>query len=57
MFYLRSRGLSPEAARALLTYAFGSELIEKVPSPDVRAFLENHLRAWLPANLAAPEAR
>jgi len=57
VFYLRSRGLSPEAARALLTYAFGSELIEKVPSPDVRAFLENHLRAWLPANLAAPEAR
>ncbi len=57
VFYLRSRGLSPEAARALLTYAFGSELIEKVPSADVRAFLENHLRAWLPANLAAPEAR
>jgi Fe-S cluster assembly protein SufD len=57
VFYLRSRGLSPEAARALLTYAFGSELIEKVASADVRAFLENHLRAWLPANLAAPEIR
>jgi len=57
VFYLRSRGLSPEAARALLTYAFGSELIEKVASADVRAFLENHLRAWLPANLAAPEKR
>jgi Fe-S cluster assembly protein SufD len=57
VFYLRSRGLSPEAARALLTYAFGSELIEKVASADVRAFLESHLRAWLPANLAAPENR
>ncbi len=57
VFYLRSRGLSPEAARALLTYAFGSELIERVPSADVRAFLENHLRAWLPVNLAAPESR
>ena len=57
VFYLRSRGLSPEAARALLTYAFGSELIEKVASADVRAFLEDHLRAWLPANLAAPEKR
>ena len=57
VFYLRSRGLSPEAARALLTYAFGSELIEKVASADVKAFLENHLRAWLPANLAAPEKR
>jgi Fe-S cluster assembly protein SufD len=57
VFYLRSRGLSPEAARALLTYAFGSELIEKVASADVKAFLESHLRAWLPANLAAPENR
>ena len=57
VFYLRSRGLSPEAARALLTYAFGSELIEKVASADVKAFLEGHLRAWLPANLAAPENR
>jgi Fe-S cluster assembly protein SufD len=57
VFYLRSRGLSPEAARALLTYAFGSELIGKVAPADVRAFLENHLRAWLPANLAAPETR
>ena len=57
VFYLRSRGLSPEAARALLTYAFGSEMIEKVASPDVKAFLEGHLRAWLPANLAAPENR
>jgi len=57
VFYLRSRGLSPEAARALLTYAFGSEMIEKVASSDVRAFLEGHLRAWLPANLAAPENR
>lgn len=57
VFYLRSRGLSPEAARALLTYAFGSEMIEKVASADVKAFLEGHLRAWLPANLAAPENR
>ncbi len=57
VFYLRSRGLSPEAARALLTYAFGSEMIERVASAEVRAFLEGYLRAWLPANLAAPENR
>ena len=57
VFYLRSRGLSPEAARALLTYAFGSEMIEKLASADVKAFLEDHLRAWLPAKLAAPENR
>ena len=57
VFYLRSRGLSPEAARALLTYAFGSEMIEKLASADVKAFLEDRLRAWLPVKLAAPESR
>jgi len=57
VFYLRSRGLSPEAARALLTYAFGSEMIEKLASADVKAFLEGRLRAWLPAKLATPENR
>ncbi len=30
LFYLRSRGLSEGAARALLTYAFGSEVVSKV---------------------------
>jgi Fe-S cluster assembly protein SufD len=31
VFYLRSRGLSEEAARDLLTYAFGAEVIERIP--------------------------
>lgn len=50
LFYLRSRGLSEGSARALLTYAFGSEVVAKVPSADVRALLEDRLHAWLPAD-------
>ena len=31
MFYLKSRGLSDAAARSLLTYAFGAEIIDRIP--------------------------
>ena len=40
VFYLRSRGLSEEAARDLLTYAFGAEVIERIPVASLRAKLE-----------------
>jgi Fe-S cluster assembly protein SufD len=53
LFYLRSRGLSEGAARALLTYAFGSEVVSKVAAPDVKALLEDRLHAWLPAAAAS----
>ena len=41
LFYLRSRGLSEEAARDLLTYAFGAEVIERIPVASLRARLEH----------------
>jgi Fe-S cluster assembly protein SufD len=50
LFYLRSRGLSEGAARALLTYAFGSEVVSKLAAADLRALLEDRLHAWLPAD-------
>ena len=40
LFYLRSRGLSDEAARDLLTHAFGAEVIERIPVPSLRARLQ-----------------
>jgi len=40
LFYLRSRGLSEEAARDLLTYAFGAEVIERIPVPSLRGRLQ-----------------
>lgn len=40
VFYLKSRGLSDAAARSLLTYAFGAEIIERIPVASLRHRLE-----------------
>lgn len=40
VFYLRSRGLSDAAARNLLTYAFGAEIIDRIPVATLRQRLE-----------------
>jgi Fe-S cluster assembly protein SufD len=40
LFYLQSRGLSPESARSLLTYAFAAEVIARIPVVSVRQQLE-----------------
>ena len=40
VFYLRSRGLSDAAARSLLTYAFGAEIIECIPVATLKRRLE-----------------
>ncbi len=37
LFYLKSRGLSDDTARNLLTYAFGAEIIDRIP---VRSLVE-----------------
>lgn len=40
IFYLKSRGLSEVAARDLLTYAFGAEVIERIPVASLKLQLE-----------------
>jgi Fe-S cluster assembly protein SufD len=40
VFYLNSRGLSGSAARNLLTYAFGAEIIERIPVASLKHQLE-----------------
>lgn len=40
IFYLESRGLSEAAARNLLTYAFGAEIIRRIPVTSLRQQLE-----------------
>ena len=40
VFYLRSRGLSEAAARDLLIYAFGAEVIDRIPVASLRRTLE-----------------
>jgi len=45
VFYLKSRGLSDTAARKLLTYAFGAEVIERIPVASLRQRLEQAVLA------------
>lgn len=40
VFYLKSRGLSDAAARNLLTYAFGAEIIDRIPVASLKHRLE-----------------
>ncbi|HEV2976799.1 MAG TPA: Fe-S cluster assembly protein SufD [Casimicrobiaceae bacterium] len=40
LFYLTSRGLSNAAARNLLTYAFGAEIIDRIPVASLKLWLE-----------------
>jgi Fe-S cluster assembly protein SufD len=40
IFYLTSRGLSDTAARNLLTYAFGAEIIDRIPVASLKHWLE-----------------
>lgn len=40
LFYLRSRGVSAADARALLTYAFAQKVVDEIPLPGVRRWLE-----------------
>ncbi len=43
MYYLRSRGLSDERARTMLSFAFINELLQRVPQAPVQEALAAHL--------------
>jgi Fe-S cluster assembly protein SufD len=47
LYYLRSRGLSPEAAERILTYGFGAEIIGRMRHPGVRDRLDRLVRERL----------
>jgi Fe-S cluster assembly protein SufD len=48
VFYLRSRGIGEAAARSILTYAFASDIVERIKVEPVRRDLEEFLFARLP---------
>jgi Fe-S cluster assembly protein SufD len=56
IFYLRSRGLGKEAARSLLTYAFASEIVNRIKPDPIRAKLNDALLTWLPRGQRVKEA-
>jgi Fe-S cluster assembly protein SufD len=55
LFYLRSRALSDEQARSILTLAFASEIVDRVPLEPLRAHLTERVLGWLAGS--SPEAR
>ena len=55
LFYLRSRGFSLDEARGVLTLAFASEIVDRVPWEPLKAHLTRRVLGWLGAN--APEER
>lgn len=48
IFYLRSRGIDEAAAKGLLTYAFASEVLNRISIEPIRHALEERLLARLP---------
>jgi len=56
LFYLRSRGIGEEAARALLTYAFASDVVQRIGLEPIRAGLTEHLQRRLPGGADVREA-
>jgi Fe-S cluster assembly protein SufD len=48
LFYLRSRAIDPVTARALLTYAFAHDVVERIRLAPLRTALERTLLARLP---------
>jgi Fe-S cluster assembly protein SufD len=56
LFYLRTRGIPEQQARALLVYAFAAEVLEKISIPEVRTALEAVLFARLSETEDLPEA-
>jgi len=54
LFYLKSRGLADGSARNLLTYAFGAEMIDRIPVPSLVEQLENVVMTQTQAQVEEP---
>ena len=48
LYYLRTRGLPEEHARAMLTFAFVQELLGRIPDPDIAHELSTDLLGYVP---------
>ncbi|MFQ5798528.1 MAG: SufD family Fe-S cluster assembly protein, partial [Bacteroidota bacterium] len=57
IFYLRSRGITEESARALLLYGFAAESLEQMKVEPIRKYLEGLVRQWLPQGKLLEDVR
>jgi len=55
LFYLKSRGLGEETARALLTYGFAHEVLERVAVEPLQAYLDRRVMARLASDRTTSE--
>jgi Fe-S cluster assembly protein SufD len=47
LFYLQSKGLTVKAARAMMTYGFGSEILKSIRVDELRERIDALLRSRL----------
>jgi Fe-S cluster assembly protein SufD len=56
LFYLRTRGIEEADARRLLTYAFASEMVNRIGVGALRTLLDDRVLTWLPQSQGVKEA-
>ncbi len=57
VFYLRSRGIGKESARALLLFAFAGESLQRMKDEPIRRYLEGLVTRWLPQGTLLEDVR
>jgi len=40
MFYLQTRGISKDTARAMMLYAFAGEILDNIKDPELKNYLD-----------------
>ena len=50
LFYLQSRGISKESARAMMLYAFAGEILDNVAQPELKTYLDQLISERLHKN-------
>lgn len=50
LFYLRTRGISKDSARAMMLYAFAGEVTDKIPHPAIRNYIDSLISERLQKN-------
>ena len=51
LFYLTTRGIQKDTARAMMLYAFAGEITEKIPHDGIRAYVDMAITERLKSNL------
>jgi Fe-S cluster assembly protein SufD len=50
MFYLRTRGIHKDSARAMMLYAFAGEVTDKINHPGIKSYMDTVIGERLQKN-------